>query len=83
MSAVYLVVFALSVAAILSYVYWNTAVLLERQTDDTIRAEVDSLGEQYRQGGLARLLDLLLQRRDDAEVAVRLLELVEVLPGAV
>ncbi len=62
MSAVYLVVFALSVGGILWYVYWNTAVLLERQTDETIRTEVTSLGEQYRQGGLARLLDTVRRR---------------------
>jgi signal transduction histidine kinase len=62
MSAVYLVVFALSVGGILSYVYWNTAVLLERQTDETIRAEVTSLGEQYSQGGLAQLLDTVRRR---------------------
>ncbi|MGI9482370.1 MAG: ATP-binding protein [Hyphomicrobiales bacterium] len=68
MSAVYLVVFVLSVAGILSYIYWNTAVLLERQTDATIRAEVDSLGEQYRQGGLARLLDTV-RRRSQRESA--------------
>jgi signal transduction histidine kinase len=62
MSAVYLVVFAISVGGILSYVYWNTAVLLERQTDETIRAEVTSLGEQYSQGGLAQLLDTVRRR---------------------
>ncbi len=50
LAAVYLVVFAISVGAILAYIYWNTAVLLERQTDVTIRAEVNSLNEQYRLG---------------------------------
>ena len=62
MSAVYLVVFALSVFAILYYVYWNTVVLLERQTDETIRSEVASLGEQYRQGGLNLLLQTVRNR---------------------
>ena len=36
LSAVYLLVFALSVGAILGYVYINTVVLLEQQTEDTI-----------------------------------------------
>ena len=31
LAALYLAVFALSVGALLGYVYWNTAVLLERQ----------------------------------------------------
>ncbi|MGI9373109.1 MAG: ATP-binding protein [Hyphomicrobiales bacterium] len=62
MSAVYLIVFALSVFAILYYVYWNTVVLLERQTDETIRSEVASLGEQYRQGGLNLLVRTVRSR---------------------
>jgi len=45
--AVYLVLFAVSVGAILGYVYWNTAVLLERQGDETIKAEIAGLAEQY------------------------------------
>ena len=43
LAALYLILFAVSVSALLGYVYWNTAVLLERQTDDTIRAEVQAL----------------------------------------
>ena len=54
--AVYLVLFAASVGAILGYVYWNTAVLLERQGDETIKAEIAGLAEQYRQGGLRQLV---------------------------
>lgn len=62
LTALYLVLFALSVAVILGVVYWNTAVLLERQGDDTINAEISSLSEQYRQGGLAQLVRILRQR---------------------
>lgn len=54
--AVYMVLFALSSGAILAYVYWNTAVLLESQADETIEAEISGLAEQYRQGGLGRLM---------------------------
>ncbi len=52
LAALYLILFAVSVAALLGYVYWNTAVLLERQTDETIRAEVQALADQYRLRGL-------------------------------
>ncbi len=62
LSAVYLVVFALSVGAILGYIYWNTAGLLARQTDQTIRAEVGGLAEQYRQGGIRRLVATVAAR---------------------
>lgn len=64
LAAVYLAVFAISVGAILGYVYWNTAVLLERQIDETIRAEVSSLGEQYRQGGLGQLMETIKSRSE-------------------
>ena len=61
-AAVYLVLFALSSGAILAYVYWNTAVLLERQTDDIIEAEVTGLNEQYRQRGLDGLISIVAER---------------------
>ena len=54
LSALYLAVFILSVGAILAYIYWNTAGLLERQTDETIRAEVQGLADQYRIRGRSR-----------------------------
>ena len=40
LAAIYLIFFAFSVCAVLAYVYWNTVGILERQTDETIRAEV-------------------------------------------
>ena len=61
-AAVYLVLFALSSGAILAYVYWNTAVLLERQIDDIIEAEVTGLNEQYRQRGLDGLIAIVAER---------------------
>lgn len=66
LAALYLLLFALSVSALLGYVYWNTAVLLERQTDDTIRAEVQALADQYRFRGLRGIIDTIERRsRDD------------------
>ena len=61
-AAVYLVLFALSSGAVLAYVYWNTAVLLERQTDEIIEAEVTGLNEQYRQRGLDGLISIVAER---------------------
>jgi signal transduction histidine kinase len=62
LAAIYLVVFAVSVGAVLGYVYWNTVVLLRQQTDDTIRAEVQSMAEHYRQRNLSGLLDVINSR---------------------
>lgn len=65
-AAVYLLVFVLSVGAVLGYVYWRTAVLLEQQTDDTIRAELGALAEQYRQSGMPGVLEAV-QRRSEQD----------------
>ena len=62
LAAIYLTVFAISIGAVLSYVYWNTVVLLQDQTDDTIGAEVQGLAEQYRQRGLNGLMDVIKER---------------------
>src|SRR5205807_1760808 len=62
LSALYLLLFALSVGAILAFVYWNTAVLLERQTDETIKAEIQGIAEQYRYRGLAGVADTVRRR---------------------
>ncbi len=62
LAALYFAVFALSVAAILGYVFWNTVGLLERQTDETIRAEVVGLSEQYQLRGLRGVVEAVKRR---------------------
>ena len=66
LAAVYLVVFLISVGAILGYVYWNTVALLEQQTENTIEAEIQGFAEQYRLRGLNGILDTV-RRRSRAE----------------
>jgi signal transduction histidine kinase len=73
LGAVYLAVFAISVAAILGYIYWNTAILLERQIEDTLEAEVQGLAEQYRQGGPGGLLATVNRRSQQSEGGVYIL----------
>jgi signal transduction histidine kinase len=65
--------FALSVGAILAYVYWNTAVLLEQQTDETIRAEIQGIAEQYRFRGLAGVADTVRRRSSEDSSSIYLL----------
>lgn len=62
LAAIYLLVFAVSVAAILGYVFWNTAHLLERQAEETIRAEVLALADQYSQRGLPGVAEMINRR---------------------
>ena len=66
LAAAYLFVFVLSVVAILGYVYWNTAVLLERQIDSSIQAEIAALAREYQQTGLPGLLESV-DRRSELE----------------
>jgi hypothetical protein len=60
--ALYLAIFALSATALLGFVYWNTALVLDRETDETIRAEVTGLVEQYQRLGLPALTDAIINR---------------------
>lgn len=62
LALVYLALFGLSVVALFAFVYWNTAVFIAEQTDDTIKAEITGLSEQYREGGLIGLLDVVRER---------------------
>ncbi|MGH6820102.1 MAG: hypothetical protein ACREDU_04485, partial [Methylocella sp.] len=73
LAALYLVLFAISVGALLGYVYWNTAVLLERQTDETIRAEVQGLAELYRLRGLPGIIDTIQRRSREETGSIYLL----------
>lgn len=65
--------FAVSVGAVLAYVYYNTAVILERQIDETVRAEVQGLADQYRLRGLRGLIDAVSRRTDNDTGAVYIL----------
>lgn len=66
LAAAYLFVFVLSVVGILGYVYWNTAVLLERQIDSSIQAEIATFASEYQETGLPGLLEVM-DRRSEIE----------------
>ena len=71
LAALYLILFAVSVSALLGYVYWNTAVLLQEQTDYTIQAEVQGLADQYRLRGLNGILDTVQRQRQPLRLSPR------------
>jgi signal transduction histidine kinase len=73
LAAIYFSLFALSVAAILTYIVYNTVGLLERQIDETIRAEVLGLSDQYRLRGLRGVVDVIQRRSDDNNATIYLL----------
>ncbi len=56
LTLVYLTVFALFAAALLGYFAFNTRRLITEQITDTVNAEITGLSEQYRLGGIRRLV---------------------------
>ncbi len=56
LTLVYLVVFALFAGALLGYFAWNTRRLVTEQITATVDAESTGLSEQYRLGGIRRLV---------------------------
>ncbi len=62
LSLTYLALFGAAAVVAISYIYWNTSVLLSRQLHDTINAELKGLAEQYSGGGLNRLVSTIVDR---------------------
>ena len=56
LTLVYLTVFALFAAFLLGYFAWNTRRLITEQINQTVDAEITGLAEQYRLGGIRRLV---------------------------
>jgi signal transduction histidine kinase len=56
LTLVYLTVFALFAAFLLGYFAWNTRRLITEQITETVDAEITGLSEQYRLGGIRRLV---------------------------
>lgn len=62
LSLTYLALFSAAAAVAIFYLYWNTTVMLSRQLNQTIDAELTGLAEQYRAGGLEQLVRIVAER---------------------
>jgi len=62
LSLTYLALFSAAAVVAVFYIYWNTTVLLSRQLNQTIDAELKGLAEQYRGGGLEQLVRIVAER---------------------
>ena len=62
LSLTYLALFSAAAIVAIFYIYWNTTVLLSRQLNQTIDAELKGLAEQYRAGGLEQLVRTVADR---------------------
>ena len=75
LSIIHMAAFGLSVLVLLWFIYTATAGFMERQTDETINAEIQGLVEQYSQLGLTGLIRVIKSRvaKDKAGSSVYLL----------
>ena len=62
LALIYLASFGVSALALLGFLYYATAGFMERQTEETIQAEIAGLAEQYRAAGLDRLRQVIGRR---------------------
>src|ERR1700744_1533321 len=70
---VYVLLFAVSVSALLFFTYWNTRRTLDAQTDQIIEAEITGLSEQYQRLGLRGLAESVMSRSLHTNQALYLL----------
>lgn len=61
-AVLYLLLLSATLTALVAFVYWSTAQLIDRQVTDTIEAEIRGLAEQYRAEGLPRLVRVIGER---------------------
>jgi signal transduction histidine kinase len=62
LAAVYLLLFALSMAGVLGVVYWFTAGFIDRQTEQSIRREMEELQARWQTQGYVGLIRLVNER---------------------
>lgn len=62
LALIFMALFGGAAACAIGYIYWQTNVLLNRQLEQTIEAEVRGLAEQYRAGGISNLAKTVANR---------------------
>src|SRR5918997_5409079 len=65
LSLAYLAIFTIFAFVVLGYVAWNARRVLDDQIVSTIEAEINGLSEQYRIGGLRRLVAIVERRASE------------------
>jgi signal transduction histidine kinase len=73
MSVGYAVLLIFSVGMLFGLLYWNTAVFIAGQTEETIEAEITGLAEHYRQAGLVGLTEVIQERARGQRLSLYLL----------
>lgn len=73
LTILYAGLFSASVLTLFAFIYWSTVQVIERQTIDTLDAEIRGLAEQYQQQSLTGLIRVIEQRSGVAQNDVYLL----------
>lgn len=73
MAVGYAVLSIVSVTMLFALLYWNTAVFVAEQTEETIEAEITGLAEHYRQAGLFGLTEVIQERSQGQRLSLYLL----------
>lgn len=69
----YAVLLIVSVSMLFALLYWNTAVFVAEQTEETIEVEIAGLAEHYRQAGLFGLTEVIQERSKGQRLSLYLL----------
>ena len=69
----YVCLFAASVILLLGFIYWRVSGFMLHQSDETIKAEIVGLGEQYRRRGIEGLRQIVMERSARAGQSLYLL----------
>ena len=62
LSLIFLLIFTLFAGSLIGYFAYSSYRLMTRQTNETVQAEIVALSEQFRQGGIRRLVNAVERR---------------------
>jgi signal transduction histidine kinase len=69
----YAILLIISVSVLFSLLYWNTAVFVAEQTEETIEVEISGLAEHYQKTGIVGLSDVIRDRSQGQRLSLYLL----------
>jgi signal transduction histidine kinase len=69
----YAILLIISVSVLFGLLYWNTAVFVAEQTEETIEVEISGLAEHYQNAGIVGLSDVIRDRSQGQRLSLYLL----------
>ena len=69
----YAILLIISVSVLFGLLYWNTAVFVAEQTEETIEVEISGLAEHYQKAGIVGLSDVIRDRSQGQRLSLYLL----------